>query len=200
MQVVLVGGFACPPALLRPLAKDLRRLGHTVAVAPLGLNMACGEASTAVVSTLVEDLSRSSACLALVGHSRGGQLARVVAVRQPEIVDRLVTVATPWTIGPPDRPGVRAATRAIRAARRRGIDVMASIDCTAGPCCDRFRVDLDRKPRARWIALWSARDRIAGAGGRPPVSADVTVDTGLSHVGAITSSGGIAHVVRALTM
>jgi len=133
-----------------------------------------------------------------VGHSRGGQLARVLAVRHPEVVSQLITVATPWTIGPPPRPGVDTATAVVRAMRRRGVDVMSSIDCATGPCCERFRVDVQRAPDAPWTVLWSRRDRIARADATPPVGCTTSADIGTTHLGAVLSARGQRAVANAL--
>jgi pimeloyl-ACP methyl ester carboxylesterase len=193
--VVLIGGFGVPSASLRPLARRLRERGHAVDVAPLGLNLDCGERS---IATLERFLAARPSPVTLVGHSRGGQLARVMATRRPDLVDRLVTVGTPWTIGPPDRPGVRSVAAGLRALRRLGIDLLPSLDCATGPCCTAFRRDLATKPTSRWTAIWSSEDRVAGADSRPPAGADVAVDAGGSHVGLVTRDGGIRAVVDAV--
>lgn len=194
--VILVGGFGVPPAVLRPLARDLRAAGREVVVAPLGVNVDCGERT---VQRLLEVIDGIGADVALVGHSRGGQLAKVAAVRRPVAVTRLVTAGTPWTIGPPDRPGVAAVSTALRAARRRGLDLLPSIDCATAPCCETFRADLHTTPpRARWTALWSSRDRIAGQDAHPPPDADDDRDTGTSHVGFVTDPRGRRAILDAL--
>ena len=174
------------------LASVLRRRGHTVAIAPLGLNVDCGEA------TVERVIAHLDAPTTLIGHSRGGQLAVVAAVRSGELVETLVTVGTPWSIGPPPMPGVDVAARAIRALQRRGVSVMSSIDCATDGCCDRFRAELMEKPAARWVALWSSNDRIAGADGVPPDRADAVVDVGGSHLGLITTNRGVGAVINAL--
>jgi pimeloyl-ACP methyl ester carboxylesterase len=111
VNVALVGGFGAPPALLRRLRDALRGAGHTVRVAPLGFNVDCSEATVQRLDAWIGDVF-GDAPVVLVGHSRGGQLARVVAVRHPDTVTRLITVATPWALGPPDRPGVAAVAGA----------------------------------------------------------------------------------------
>jgi pimeloyl-ACP methyl ester carboxylesterase len=195
--VVLIGGFGVPPVALRRLRSSLSGRGHDVHVAPLGRNVDCGERAVGRVLDLVDGLAAAGR-VTLVGHSRGGQLARVAAVRRPEAVDRLVTVATPWTIGPPDRPGVAVATRAVQALRRRGIDVLASIECATGPCCARYRDDLRAKPAATWTALWSSTDRIAGDDARPPAEADRAVDLGTGHLRAVLDGGAIEQIADAV--
>ena len=195
--IVLVPGFGCPPATLRPLARSLRDRNHEVVVVDLGLNVDCGERTVDKVVAAVDAGTRP---VTLVGHSRGGQLARVAAVRRPDAVERLITVATPWTIGPPDRPGVAVMSGLVRRLRRAGWSGFGSIDCGSGPCCERFRVDVDATPSARWIALWSRRDRMAGDDATPPASADAVIETGLSHLGAVTPARGQQLIGDALTM
>jgi pimeloyl-ACP methyl ester carboxylesterase len=194
--VVLVGGFGAPSALLRPLARDLASLGHEVVIAPLGLNVDCGERSVERVLSTIDDLGDD---VALVGHSRGGQLARVAAVRAPDRVTSLITAGTPWTIGPPAYPGVAITARALRALRGRGIDLLPSIECADGPCCVDFRRDVREKPRARWTALWSSRDRVAGADSAPPALADEQRDTGTSHIGFVRDARGREAIADALS-
>jgi pimeloyl-ACP methyl ester carboxylesterase len=196
--VVLIGGFGVPPVALRRLRTALSSRGHDVHVAPLGRNVDCGERSVGRVLDLVDRLAASGTTVTIVGHSRGGQLARVVAVRRPEAVDRLVTVATPWTIGPPDRPGVAVATRAVKALRRRGIDVLASIECATGPCCTGYREDVRAKPAATWTALWSSADRIAGDDARPPAEADDAIDLGTGHLRAVLDGGAVEQIADAV--
>lgn len=196
MQVILVGGFGAPRSLLVPLRRSLTRAGYDADIAPLGFNLACGESA---VATLERSIEARGGQMTIIGHSRGGQLGRVLAVRRPDLVSRLISVATPWSIGPPDRVGVRAVTRVVRAVRDRGISVIGAIDCASGDCCARFRTDMNAKPSCWWIALWSSIDRIARGDGRPPTIADVVIDIRTSHVGAVRSPAGIGQVMSALS-
>jgi pimeloyl-ACP methyl ester carboxylesterase len=198
LKVALVGGFGAPPALLRPLRDALRADGFDVAIAPLGLNTDCGEKTVQRLELWLEEFGDSGPPLAIVGHSRGGQLGRVVAVRRPDLVACLITVVTPWALGPPDRPGVAAVTRVVRGARRLGVNVMGSIDCATGDCCVDYRRDVAAKPPARWTALWSSTDRVAGDDGRPPRATDNAVDIRTSHTGAVTSPAGKEAVLAEL--
>jgi len=190
VKVALVGGFGAPPVLLRPLRDALRSDGNEARIAPLGLNLDCGEVTAQRLESWLDAFADGES-IAVVGHSRGGQLARVVAVRRSELVARLVTVATPWSIGPPKQPGVQSAAALLRAIRRLGLNPMGALDCATADCCARFRVDVAAKPAARWSVLWSSRDRFAGDDSRPPVLADTSRDISTGHTGAVTSRQGI---------
>jgi pimeloyl-ACP methyl ester carboxylesterase len=197
VKVALVGGFGAPPVLLRPLRDALRRDGYDVGVAPLGFNVDCGEATVQRLESWLEAFAAGEK-VSIVGHSRGGQLGRVMAVRRPDLVRRLVTVVTPWAIGPPDRPGVEMVAGVMRSLRKRGLPAIGAIDCGTGDCCLRFRTDVDKKPAMPWTALWSSRDRFAGDDARPPRAADNARDIRTGHVGAVTTASGIAAVVAEL--
>ena len=197
MNVALVGGFGAPTVLLRPLRDALRNAGHRVRVAPLGFNLDCGEATVRRLDAWIGDVF-GDLPVAIVGHSRGGQLGRVAAVRRPDTITRLVTVATPWSIGPPDAPGVAVVAGAVRALRRTGLNVMGSIDCATGSCCVDYRRDVAGKPEARWSALWSSTDRFAGEDARPPREADSAFDLRVGHVGAVTNATAIARIIEEL--
>lgn len=196
-HVVLIAGFGAPTSWLAPLRRALRTAGAEVTVAPTGLNLDCGEATAGRLADLVTGIGRP---VTLVGHSRGGHLARVVAARHPERVERLVTVGTPWSIGPPDRPGVAVVANLVRAVRRLGVPIMGSIDCATADCCDAYRRDLTAPLSVRWIAIWSSRDRLAGEDSRPPAEADVVLDVDASHLGLVRTETGIAAIRSALAL
>ena len=195
MRVILAGGFGVPPSALTPLRRHLDAAGYDVVIAPLGFNVDCGERA---VERLLELVDTDDAPVAVVGHSRGGQLARVAAVRRPDRVAALVTAGTPWRMGPPQRPGVGAVAAGLRWARARGVDLLPSIDCATADCCVAFRRDVEEKPAAQWTALWSSRDRVAGDDGKPPASADVEIDTRTSHLGFIRDRRGQVAITDAL--
>lgn len=195
-QVLLVGGFGVPASTLAPLRRWLRGGGYDAQIAPLGLNVDCTERS-------VERLAASvTGPVTLVGHSRGGLQARVLAVRRPAGVDRLVTVATPWIVGPPPGRGIEVTASLVR---RTGL--VPSIDCATGACCDQVRADVARRPRARWTLLWSSRDEVAGERSQPaaavgPADDDLreveAIDVGTTHLGAVLSVAGWRAIAAAL--
>jgi pimeloyl-ACP methyl ester carboxylesterase len=198
-SVIVVPGFGVPAATVSPLVRWLRGGGWSVAVPRLGWNVGCGTAAVEVLQQQADAVARTSGRpVAVVGHSRGGLLGRVAAVRAPEAIGTLVTVCTPWSIEPPDRPGVAASTRAVQALRRRGIDVLASVDCAAGPCCAALRREVLQRPAARWVALWSSTDSIGGALSVRPAGAAVSKDLRTSHVGGVLSVAGWRAIGEAL--
>ncbi len=185
---VLVTGFGNPESSMRPLARWLRRSGWDVSVAPTGYNVDCGERVARHVDGAVSSaLARTGGPVALIGHSRGGLISRVVAVRRPGDVDRLVTLATPWLVGMPDSPSAKRAAEAVKWAHRHGASFLRSIYCGDGACCAALRDDATRTPAAAWTAIWSSRDALTGPLSVPPRSADHETDIRTTHQGAMLS-------------
>lgn len=195
--VLLIGGFGVPPRTVTPLGRWLAGGGWIVQTADLGWNTGCG---TRAVDTAVQTLTEMSGRhgpVTVIGHSRGGVIGRVAAVRAPDLVASLVTVCTPWAIGPPERPGVAAMTDLTRFARRHGIDILGSIECAQGPCCRDFRDQMDAVPACPWTLIRSTADRIAGDQACVPGASTETV-IATSHLGAVLSTQGWGAIGDAL--
>jgi triacylglycerol lipase len=100
--------------------------------------------------------------VAVIGHSRGGELARVLAVRHPDAVSALVMLGSP-VVEPlsAGRP-VLAAVRSVTRLGDLGVPGMFSTDCAEGDCCAAFREDLGAPlpPDVPAIAIYSRSDGI----------------------------------------
>jgi pimeloyl-ACP methyl ester carboxylesterase len=94
--VLLIPGFWGEDTSLSILRHDLMRLGYDVRTWGLGLNNRCGNET---VELLLERARRFRARhgrpLAVIGHSRGGLMAREVARRAPEVADLVIALGTP---------------------------------------------------------------------------------------------------------
>jgi pimeloyl-ACP methyl ester carboxylesterase len=140
---VFVTGFGNPESAMNPLARWLASGGWDVSVASTGYNVDCGERAARHVDAAVSAArARSGRPVALIGHSRGGLLSRVIAVRRPHDVGTLVTLATPWVVGMPDRPGARRAAEVVRWAHGHGASFLRSFECGDGACCVALREDM----------------------------------------------------------
>jgi pimeloyl-ACP methyl ester carboxylesterase len=185
---VLVTGFANPESAMKPMARWLRRSNWDVSIAPTGYNVGCNEAVAGHVDRAVSEArERTRRPVALVGHSRGGLISRVVAVRRPEDVESLVTLATPWVVGMPHSPAADRVAHAVKWANRRGARFLRSVHCRDGACCAALRDDASRVPAAAWTAIWSSRDALTGSLSVPPTEAGAGVDVGTTHQGAMCS-------------
>jgi pimeloyl-ACP methyl ester carboxylesterase len=95
--VLLVPGFMGGDRSLVTLRGWLLRLGYDVEQSGLAFNIRYSEAVLDTLAPRVADLSvRARRRVTIVGHSRGGLLAKVLADRYPRLVQRVVGLGSPF--------------------------------------------------------------------------------------------------------
>ena len=112
--VLLVPGFMTGDRSLGTMREWLLRLDHQAELPGFTLNIRYSEAELRTLLLRVVDLyGWFGQRVSLVGHSRGGLLAKVASDRHPEMVERVVTLgsplADPYDVHPLTMAGVRAA-------------------------------------------------------------------------------------------
>src|SRR3712207_4968215 len=85
--VLLIPGFLAGDDSLGLMTKWLRRTGHQTRSAGIRANIDCSGRSVAKLMERTEQLAeRHGRRVVLIGQSRGGTFARVMAVRRPDLV------------------------------------------------------------------------------------------------------------------
>lgn len=112
--VLLVPGFMGGDRSLLTLREWLLRLGYDVEESGLAFNIRYSEAVLRTLTPRVAHLfDRSRRRVTIVGHSRGGLLAKVLSERHPRLVRRVVGLgspfADPFDVHPLTMAGVRVA-------------------------------------------------------------------------------------------
>jgi pimeloyl-ACP methyl ester carboxylesterase len=94
--VVVIPGCFATDASLHEIHSWLSRLGYRPYFSGIGINARCPSLS---VEMLVETVDRvcteTGRRVTLIGHSRGGLLARGAAMQRPEKVGRVITLGSP---------------------------------------------------------------------------------------------------------
>jgi triacylglycerol lipase len=185
--VLLVPGFMAGDASLNVLAGWLRRRGSRVARAGILLNTDCGEREAQRVEARVERLAADAGKpVVLLGQSRGGELARVVAARNADSISTLVMLGSP-VLGPLQvGPSVLNAVRSVARLGDLGVPRMFSTACGSGPCCEDYRADLERPlpDSTRAVAIYSRSDGI--------VAWEACLDPCAEHVEVRSSHTGMS--------
>jgi triacylglycerol lipase len=161
--VLLVPGFLSGDASLRPLSDFLTAAGYAPRAAGMALNAGCSEATLAALATrLEEEAAAYGGPLAVVGHSRGGMFARVLAVRRPDLVSHVVALGSPHLDQLAVHPLVWASALAVGVLGSTGAGGLLTLRCGRGACCAAFRRDLAAPlPQGvRSLALFSRADGI----------------------------------------
>jgi triacylglycerol lipase len=183
--VLLVPGFMAGDRSLAVLKGWLRRRGSRTEDAGIRLNVDCAERLVRRLEVRLRRLSESTdRRVVVIGQSRGGELARVLAVRNPDALSTLVMLGSPVLEPLSAGPAVLSAVRSVARLGDIGIPGMLSSRCADGECCAVFRDDLHSPLRSdvRAVSVYSRSDGIVSWGAcLDPDARHVEVDS--SHSG-----------------
>ena len=94
--VLLVPGFLAGDWTLRVLDGWLKRIGYRSYLSGILFNVLHSERLLAGLRKRVSEIQReTSSRVTLVGHSRGGLLAKVLAQRRPQTVEQVIALGSP---------------------------------------------------------------------------------------------------------
>jgi pimeloyl-ACP methyl ester carboxylesterase len=163
LPVLLIPGFMAGDASLLVLRSWLRLRGHRVAMSGIRLNVDCAERAMGRLGDLLHEFAASASAPAVViGQSRGGTLARCLAVREPGLVAGLVMLGSPVLDPLAISAPVLRIVRSVALLGALGVPGAFSRACRDGECCAAFRRDLTAKLPAgvRATAIYSRSDGI----------------------------------------
>jgi pimeloyl-ACP methyl ester carboxylesterase len=99
--VLLIPGFLSGDWSMRVMENWLGRLGYRTYLSGIVLNVQHSERILAGLRRrLVEIHAEAGTRVSLIGHSRGGLLAKVLSQRRPQLVEQVITLGAPladWT-------------------------------------------------------------------------------------------------------
>jgi triacylglycerol lipase len=160
--VMLIPGFMAGDSSLAVMRAWLRRRGHRVAMSGMIANIDCaGRAVGRLQEHLTDFAEDSGRPVVLIGQSRGGTLARVLAVRQPELVCGLAMLGSPVRDGLAASPSVLRTVRWIARLGDLGLPGVFSTSCRDGACCAAVRLD-EQAPLAPTIDALGVYSRSDG--------------------------------------
>jgi triacylglycerol lipase len=161
--VLLIPGFMAGDASLTILRQWLRRRGHRVRMSGMRANVGCAETLVARLARQLESLAADSGQpVTLIGQSRGGALARALAVRNAGEVSGLAMLGSPVGDDLAVSPHVLRTVRWVAQLGDLGIPGVFSSTCKDGGCCAAFRAELSAPlaPELGAIAVYSRSDGI----------------------------------------
>lgn len=152
--VLLIPGFLAGDWTLRTPFEWLRRVGYRPMMTGVTFNVMYSEVMLKpLIDALVELNRKTGSRVGLVGHSRGGVLAKVLSHRKPDLVEQVVTLGSPlkdpFDVHPITMAGVRAAH--LYNVFRYGH--AASVE-------QRFLRDLAAEPRVPTTSIYSRSDGV----------------------------------------
>jgi len=161
--VLLIPGFMAGDASLALMRAWLRRRGHQVTMSGIIANVDCaGRALDRLERRLEAFAEGCERPVVLVGQSRGGTFARVLAVRRPELVCGLAMLGSPVLDGLAVAAPVLRTVRWIARLGDLGVPGVFSTECREGACCSEFHAQLvaPLHPDIEAVAVYSRSDAI----------------------------------------
>ena len=203
--VMLIPGFLAGDDSLAPMTRWLRRTGHHTSKAGIRLNVGCSGSGLAGLERRLEALVERQGRPALViGQSRGGSFAKVLAVARPDLVCGIVTLGSPTLDPLALHPAVRASVKGVALLGALGAPGLFSSGCLDGDCCQDFW-SLHDGPFARrtaYVSIYSRSDGIVDwRSCLDPAAIHVEIES--SHMGMAVHPDGyraIAEVLRGIAM
>jgi len=199
--VLLIPGFMAGDDSLALMTRWLRRTGHHTAKAGMRLNVGCSGLRVERIEARLEALVRRQGQRAvIIGQSRGGSFAKVLAQLRPDLVSGIVTLGSP-TCDPLDvKPFVRGGVEAV--ARLGGLRVpgLFTRSCLNGDCCASFW-ELHDRPMPRgvgFVAVYSRSDGIVNWRACLDPAAERQAEIRSSHIGMAVHPDGYREVAAAL--
>lgn len=199
--VLLIPGFLAGDGSLSMMAGWLKRTGHRPSRAGIGANVNCSGALMPRLEQRLERLvSDQGQRAAIVGQSRGGTLARVLAHRRPDLVTGVVALGSPQIDPLAVHPLVRLQVEAVGRLGSLGAPGLFKRSCIHGECCSSFWEDLGAPlPReVSLVSVYSKTDGVVDWHSCLDPAATRLVEIDASHCGMAVSRGAWRAVADAL--
>jgi hypothetical protein len=198
--VLLVPGFMAGDDSLALMTRWLRRTGHHTSRAGMRFNVGCSGAGVERLERRLESLvQRQGKRAAIIGQSRGGSFAKVLAVRRPDLVGGIVTLGSPTCDPLNVHPLVRTGVRAVAALGWLGAPGLFTRSCLDGDCCQEFWELHERSlPRGvGFVSIYSRTDGIVDwRSCLDPAARHVEIRS--SHIGMAVHPDGYRAIAAAL--
>jgi triacylglycerol lipase len=199
--VMLIPGFLAGDGSLAPMAQWLRRGGYRPTRTGVVANVDCSAALIGRFETRLERVvERQGTRAVVIGQSRGGGLAKVLASRRPDLVRGVVTLGSPHLDPLAVHPLVRLQVETLGRLGNLGAPGLFRRTCLDGECCADFRERLagELPPGVGFVSVYSKTDGIVEWEACLDPSADEHVEIGASHCGMAVSSAAWRAVAQAL--
>src|SRR5215210_3576156 len=199
--VLLIPGFLAGDNSLSMMAGWLKRAGYRPSRAGMVANVNCaGTVMPRLEERLERLVSEQGQKAAIVGQSRGGTLAKVLARRRPDLTAGVVALGSHQIDPLAVHPQVRLQVETVGRLGSLGAPGLFKRSCIDGDCCATFWADLDA-PLPRGVSLVSVYSKSDGVvDWKACLDPDATklVEVDASHCGMAVSRSAWRAVADAL--
>jgi triacylglycerol lipase len=198
--VMLLPGFLAGDVSLGLMARWLRDLGYRPCRARIAANVDCTERALERIEAQLEALvGRHGRRVSIVGPSRGGTMARILAVRRPDLIEGIVCLGSPLGDEFAVHPLVRAQVRAVALLGSLGVPGLFTFACRSSCCAEAHGALSEPVPAGvRFTSVYSRTDGV--------VDWRMCLDPGAhqvevrsSHIGMVVNADVFRAVAEALS-
>ena len=198
--VIVVPGFLASDDSLLLMRRWLRIVGYRPHTAGFLFNVDCADRAVERVERLAEAINATTGRrVAIVGHSRGGHLARATAARRPELVSHAISMGADlqglFGISSPTRAAVGIVRRGLLITRR-----SRDPDCFRARCSCGFIRDYTAEfpvDRVRLTSIYTKGDGVV-RWERAIVDEADCVEVSGSHIGLMANRKAYRAIAAAL--
>ncbi|MFK4084942.1 esterase/lipase family protein [Kribbella sp. NPDC020789] len=196
VPVLTVPGFLTGDWSMVPLARHLRRAGHPTFTSGIAVNSGCSEVLLELLERRLEQVvDQAGRPVSLVGQSRGGTLCRMLAVRRPELLAGVVTLASPLLHQLATTEALVVQVKLLARLNVGSWPWLLSSDCLTGGCAERTNALLESPwpPGLPFVSVYSRQDGV--------VDWRSCLDPAAEHVEVTSTHNGMGtdrHVQRVL--
>ena len=205
-QVLVVPGLFGTDFYLNPMRTWLRRIGYTPRMSTLPINAGCPQRLIDRIENSLASIS-SSEPLAVIGHSRGGMLGKVIAARLGARCSHFIALGSPvgalWRMGPEAMSDASAmqtiASTQVAEAGRRAMQFIDP-DCTFPDCECAYLGALSAPLHddTKVSSIYSTDDAVVSPKACP-IDGAVNIEVRGTHSGLVFNKQVFPHIAAALS-
>lgn len=162
--VLLIPGFMAGDGIMLELHRWLRRIGYRSYLSNIVWNNDCPDRTARMLANRIRAIkAHTQMNVRIIGHSLGGMLAKSLTQDHPEMIDRIITMGSPFKSLVKAHPSVVGIWDKLKLTQSQLIGRHLKPSCGTGHClCDFVRNLLQPQPRSvPQFSIYSRRDGVA---------------------------------------
>ncbi len=186
--VLLIPGFMSGDLMMLEMHRWLKRIGYKSSLSRIAWNNDCPDKTANKLAHRLRALAdRSGHRVSLIGHSLGGMLAKSLVQDEPELIDRVITLGSPFRSLVKAHPAIIGIWDKLKLAQGALIGRNLHASCGTGHCTCAFVRNMNA-PRSRGVAqfaVYSRKDGIADWSSCLEEDARLNTEVNCSHIGMV---------------
>lgn len=199
--VLLIPGFMSGDLLMLEMHHWLKRIGYRSSLSRITWNNDCPDLTGRQLAHRVRRLAdRTGSRVSLVGHSLGGMLAKSLVQEHPELIERVVTLGSPFRSLVKAHPAVIGIWDKLKLVQGGLIGRNLHASCGTGHCTCTFvrNMSMPRRVDVPQYAVYSRKDGVADWTSCVESDASRNTEVNCSHIGMVFDAGVYRAVARRL--